>query len=125
MEYRKLGKTNELISILGFGASPLGNVFDVRDEQEGIDTVHYAIDHGVNFFDVSPFYGITLAETRLGKALFGKRKDIFLATKCGRYDVRSFDFSAKRIMSSIDESLQRLQTDYIDLFQLHDIEFVS
>ena len=125
MEYRKLGKTNELISILGFGASPLGNIFDVRDEQEGMDTVHYAIDHGVNFFDVSPFYGITLAETRLGKALQGKRKDIFLATKCGRYDVRSFDFSAKRINASIDESLQRLQTDYVDLLQLHDIEFVS
>ncbi len=125
MEYRKLGKTNELISVLGFGASPLGNVFDVCDEQEGIDTVHYAIDHGVNFFDVSPFYGITLAETRLGKALLGKRKDIFLATKCGRYDLRAFDFSTKRIMASIHESLQRLQTDYVDLFQLHDIEFVS
>ena len=125
MEYRKLGKTNELISVLGFGASPLGNVFDICDEQEGIDTVHYAIDHGVNFFDVSPFYGITLAETRLGKALLGKRKNIFLATKCGRYDLRAFDFSAKRIMASIDESLQRLQTDYVDLFQLHDIEFVS
>jgi len=125
MEYRKLGKTNELISVLGFGASPLGNVFDVVDEQEGINTVHYAIDHGVNFFDVSPFYGITLAETRLGKALQGKRKDVFLATKCGRYDLQSFDFSSQRIMSSIDESLQRLQTDYVDLFQLHDIEFVS
>jgi len=125
MEYRILGKTNERVSVLGFGASPLGNVFEVGDEQEGIDTVHYAIDHGVNFFDVSPFYGITLAETRLGKALLGKRKDIFLATKCGRYDLRSFDFSAKRIMASIDESLQRLQTDYVDLFQLHDIEFVT
>ena len=94
MEYRKLGKTNELISVLGYGASPLGNVFDVVDEQEGKNAVHYAIHHGVNFFDVSPFYGITLAETLLGKALLGKRKDIFLATKCGRYDVRSFDFSA-------------------------------
>ena len=125
MEYRKLGKTNELISVLGYGASPLGNVFDVVDEQEGKNAVHYAIDHGVNFFDVSPFYGITLAETRLGKALLGKRKDIFLATKCGRYDLREFDFSAKRIMSSIDESLSRLQTDYVDLFQLHDIEFVT
>jgi L-galactose dehydrogenase len=125
MEYRKLGKTNELVSILGFGASPLGNVFEEVEEQEGINAVHYAIDHGVNFFDVSPFYGITLAETRLGKALLGKRKDVFLATKCGRYDLRSFDFSAKRIEASIDESLQRLQTDYVDLFQLHDIEFVS
>jgi L-galactose dehydrogenase len=125
MEYRKLGKTNELVSILGFGASPLGDVFEEVEEQEGINAVHYAIDHGVNFFDVSPFYGITLAETRLGKALLGKRKDVFLATKCGRYDLRSFDFSAKRIEASIDESLQRLQTDYVDLFQLHDIEFVS
>ncbi len=125
MEYRKLGKTNELISVLGFGASPLGNVFDICEEQEGITTVHHAIDHGVNFFDVSPFYGITLAETRLGKALLGKRKDVFLATKCGRYDLRVFDFSAKRIMASINESLQRLQTDYVDLFQLHDIEFVT
>ena len=125
MEYRKLGKTNELISVLGYGASPLGNVFDVVDEQEGKNAVHYAIDHGVNFFDVSPFYGITLAETRLGKALQGKRKDIFLATKCGRYDLREFDFSAKRIMASIDESLQRLQTDHVDLLQLHDIEFVT
>jgi L-galactose dehydrogenase len=125
MEYRKLGKTNELVSVLGFGASPLGNVFDICEEQEVITTVHHAIDHGVNFFDVSPFYGITLAETRLGKALLGKRKDVFLATKCGRYDLRAFDFSAKRIMTSIDESLQRLQTDYVDLFQLHDIEFVT
>jgi len=125
MEYRKLGKTNEQVSVLGFGASPLGNVFDICEEQEGINTVHHAINHGVNFFDVSPFYGITLAETRLGKALLGKRKDVFLATKCGRYDLRAFDFSAKRIMASIDESLQRLQTDYVDLFQLHDIEFVT
>jgi L-galactose dehydrogenase len=125
MEYRKLGKTNEQVSVLGFGASPLGNVFDICEEQEGIKTVHHAINNGVNFFDVSPFYGITLAETRLGKALLGKRKDVFLATKCGRYDLRAFDFSAKRIMSSIDESLQRLQTDYVDLFQLHDIEFVT
>lgn len=49
MEYRKLGKTNELISVLGYGASPLGNVFDVVVEQEGKNAVHYAIDHGVNF----------------------------------------------------------------------------
>jgi L-galactose dehydrogenase len=103
----------------------LGNVFDVCDENEGIQSVHYAIDHGVNFFDVSPFYGLTLAETRLGKALEGKRKDIILATKCGRYDLQHFDFSRARILKSIDESLSRLKTDYVDLFQLHDIEFVD
>ena len=125
MKYRTLGKTGLKISILGYGASPLGNVFDVCDENEGIQSVHYAIDHGVNFFDVSPFYGLTLAETRLGKALEGKREDIILATKCGRYDLQHFDFSREQILKSIDESLSRLKTDYVDLFQLHDIEFVD
>lgn len=125
MEYRKLGKTNLHVSVLGFGASPLGNVFDVADEPEGVKAVHSAIANGINFFDVSPFYGLTLAEERLGKALKDKRKDIILATKCGRYGLQDFDFSYKRIIASIDESLQRLQTDYVDLLQLHDIEFVS
>jgi L-galactose dehydrogenase len=125
MEYRRLGKTDMHVSILSFGASPMGNVFDVADEGEGIQAVHYAIDHGINFFDVAPFYGATLAEKRLGKALKGKRKDIFLATKCGRYGLETFDFSYKRVIESIDESLERLQTDYVDLYQLHDIEFVD
>ncbi|MEN2281621.1 aldo/keto reductase [Algoriphagus sp. SE2] len=125
MKYRRLGKTNLDVSILGFGASPLGNVFDECTLEEAKRTVHYALDHGVNFFDVSPFYGLTLAEERLGKALEGKRKDIILATKCGRYDLQEFDFSKERIFKSIDESLSRLKTDYVDLFQLHDIEFVD
>jgi L-galactose dehydrogenase len=69
MQYRILGKTELRVSTLGFGASPLGNVFDPVDEKEGINAVHLALDHGVNFFDVSPFYGLTLAETRLGTIL--------------------------------------------------------
>lgn len=121
MEYRRIGKTDMDVSILSFGASPLGNVFDVSDEKEGIKAVHYAIDHGMNFFDVAPFYGFTLAETRLGKALENKRNNIFLATKCGRYE--DFDFSYKRVLESIDESLKRLHTDYVDVLQIHDIEF--
>ncbi|MBN7815501.1 aldo/keto reductase [Algoriphagus pacificus] len=125
MKYRLLGKTNLEVSILGFGASPLGNVFDECTLEEAKRTVHYAIDNGVNFFDVSPFYGLTLAEERLGKGLEGKRKDIILATKCGRYGLQEFDFSRERIFKSIDESLSRLKTDYVDLFQLHDIEFVD
>jgi L-galactose dehydrogenase len=123
MQYRRLGKTELEVSILGFGASPLGNTFDVCDETEGIKSVHLAIDNGINFIDVAPFYGETLAETRLGKALKGKRNEIILATKCGRYGLRNFDFSYQRIIDSIDESLERLQTDYVDLYQLHDIEF--
>lgn len=120
-----MGKTDMHVSILSFGASPMGNVFDIADEGEGIQAVHYAIDHGINFFDVAPFYGATLAEKRLGKALKGKRNDIFLATKCGRYGTAEFDFSYNRVLESIDESLERLQTDYVDLYQLHDIEFVD
>lgn len=123
MEYKKLGNTDMQVSIIGFGASPLGNVFDVTDEQEGFRAVHAAIDHGINFFDVAPFYGDTLAETRLGKALLTKRNDIFLATKCCRYGNGVFDFSYQRVINSIDESLERLQTDYVDLYQVHDIEF--
>ena len=123
MEYRKLGKTGMDISIVAYGSSPLGNVFDETDETEGIRAVHYAIDHGINYFDVAPMYGVTLAETRLGKALKGKRDKIFLATKCCRYDEDVFDFSAKKVQTSIDESLKRLQTDYVDVYQIHDIEF--
>jgi len=125
MQYRRLGKTELNVSVIGFGASPLGNVFDDCDESEGIRSVHCAIDLGINFFDVAPFYGITLAESRLGDALKGKRNDILLATKCGRYGLRDFDFSYQRILDSADESLRRLQTDYVDLMQLHDIEFGS
>jgi L-galactose dehydrogenase len=123
MQYRKLGKTGLNVSILSFGASPLGSVFDPADEAEGKNAVHYAIDHGINYFDVAPFYGYTVAETRLGKALKGKRDKVFLATKCCRDGLENFDFSYKRVMKSIDESLERLQTDYVDVFQIHDVEF--
>jgi len=123
MQYRRLGKTALNVSVIGFGASPLGNVFDDCDEQEGTRSVHAAIDAGINFFDVAPFYGITLAEERLGEALKGKRDKVILATKCGRYGLRDFNFSYQRILDSAEESLARLQTDYVDLMQLHDIEF--
>ena len=123
MEYRKLGNTDLEVSILGYGASPLGNEFETIDIQEGERAVHAAIDHGINYFDVAPYYGRTLAEERLGKALERRRDKVVLATKCCRDDVDGFDFSAKRVLDSIDESLKRLRTDYVDLFQVHDIEF--
>jgi L-galactose dehydrogenase len=123
MHYRTLGKTGLAVSVLGFGASPLGDEFRRTDPAEGVKAVHCAIDHGINFFDVSPYYGRTLAETRLGFALEGKRNKVILATKCGRYGSDVFDFSAARLSRSVDESLARLRTDYVDLLQLHDIEF--
>lgn len=123
MQYRTLGNTGLQISVLGFGASPLGDVFRAIDPVEGARSVDLAIDRGINFFDVSPYYGRTLAETRLGNALRGKRDRVILSTKCGRYDVAGFDFSRQRIRTSVEESLTRLRTDYLDLFQAHDIEF--
>ncbi|MGH9583627.1 MAG: aldo/keto reductase, partial [Bryobacteraceae bacterium] len=123
MLYRTLGSTGLSVSVLGFGASPLGDVFGIAEPSEGMQAVHEAIDSGINFFDVSPYYGRTLAEARLGKALLGHRHKVVLATKCGRHGLDSFDFSARRVKASIDESLGRLQTDYVDLLQAHDIEF--
>ena len=123
MPYRPLGRTGLDVSLIGFGASPLGDVFGKTDPSEGKRAVHLAIENGINLFDVSPYYGLTLAEERLGEALVGKRNQIILATKCGRYGVDQFDFSAKRVFASLDESLQRLKTDYIDLYQAHDVEF--
>lgn len=124
MQYRSLGQTGLTVSVIGFGASPLGNEFGNLDAKVGVRAVHAAIERGVNFFDTSPYYGRTLSETRLGEALRGKRHRVILATKGGRYDVTSFDFSAKRLRHSVEESLTRLRTDVIDLYQLHDIEFV-
>lgn len=123
MIYKTLGQTGLRVSIIGFGASPLGHEFGTIDPEEGKRAVHYAIDQGINYFDVSPYYGRTLAETRLGEALVGYRDQVILATKLGRYDVDTFDFSAERVTRSVEESLSRLQTDYVDVIQAHDIEF--
>lgn len=125
MEYRKLGKTGLDVSILSFGASSLGGVFRPIDENEGIRALHVALDLGLNLIDCSPFYGITTAETVLGKALRGiPRHKYILATKVGRYGEDEFDFSAQRVTRSVDESLQRLGIEHIDIIQCHDIEYV-
>ncbi len=123
MEYRKLGRTDLQVSVLGFGTAPLGNVYGTTEPSQGERAVHFAIESGINFFDSSPYYGLTLSEERLGKALVGWRDKVVLATKCGRYGLDAFDFSAGRVTASVDESLRRLKTDYIDLFQAHDVEF--
>jgi L-galactose dehydrogenase len=126
MDYRTLGKTGLSVSVLSYGASSLGGVFRPVDETEGIRAVQTALDLGINFIDVSPYYGLTRAETVLGKALKGIPRDrYYLATKVGRYGEAEFDFSAGRVTASVDESLARLGLDYIDLIQCHDIEFGS
>jgi len=125
MKYRKLGKTGLDVSVLGFGASSLGSVFRNTDEAESIKTVQAAIDAGINYIDVSPYYGATKAEAVLGRALKDIPRDKYLlSTKAGRYGEDTFDFSSERIFASVDESLARLGVDEIDILYLHDIEFV-
>lgn len=123
---RPLGQTGLSVSILSFGASSLGGVFRATDDTESIRTVHTALDLGLNFIDVSPYYGATRAETVLGRALRGVARDRYhLATKVGQYGEGEFDFSAARVTRSLDESCARLGIDYVDLLQCHDIEFAS
>jgi L-galactose dehydrogenase len=126
MEYRKLGKTGWNVSIIGYGAAPLGGVYGKLDEKKGIRSVHTAVDLGINFIDTAPYYGATASETVLGKALKGiPRERYYLSTKIGRYGLAEFDFSAQRVVRSVDESLARLKLAHIDLVICHDIEFVS
>ena len=78
--------------------------------------VGIALDAGINLFDTSPLYGATKSEIVLGNALRSHPRDsYYLSTKCGRYGNDDFDFSPTRVTRSVDESLQRLQTDHIDI----------
>ena len=127
MVYNEIGNTGMRVSALSFGASSLGGVFHNIREEEGIRAVHVAVDNGINFIDVSPYYGHLKAEMVLGKALRDIPRDkYYLSTKVGRYgkDGRNtWDYSAERARSSVFESMERLGIDYIDLINVHDIEF--
>jgi aryl-alcohol dehydrogenase-like predicted oxidoreductase len=126
MEYRSLGQTGLKLSALSFGASSLGAEFRAVDINEAIAAVPAALDAGLNFIDTSPFYGRGMSEVLLGAALRDIPRDRYLlSTKLGRYDKAHFDFSAKRVVESIDVSLHRLGVDYLDICLCHDIEFVE
>jgi len=130
MQYNLLGKTGLKVSRLSFGASSLGAVFHPVDEHQAIAAVHAALDCGINYFDVAPAYGGTLAETMLGKALRGVPRDrYFLSTKVGKYTQPGsygndrLDYSRARMRTSLDESAARLGVDYFDIIHIHDIEY--
>ncbi|MGN0058158.1 MAG: aldo/keto reductase [Phocaeicola plebeius] len=129
MVYNELGKTGMRLSQLGFGASSLGGVFRGIRESEGIEAVFTAIEGGINFIDVSPYYGHLKAETVLGKALQQlPRNRYYLSTKVGRYGkdgVNLWDYSARRAQESVYESMERLHIDHIDLINVHDVEFAD
>ena len=129
MEYREIGRTGMKVSALSFGASSLGSVFRDTKESEAIAAVHAAVEMGMNFIDVSPYYGHYKAETVLGKALREIPRDrYYLSTKVGRYGkdgVNTWDYSGRRATESVYESMERLGVDYIDLINVHDIEFAD
>lgn len=129
MEYREIGRTGMKVSALSFGASSIGSVFRETKESEAVAAVHTAVDSGMNFIDVSPYYGHYKAETVLGKALREIQRDkYYLSTKVGRYGkggVNTWDYSARRATESVYESMERLGVDHIDLINVHDIEFAD
>ncbi|OWF55500.1 L-galactose dehydrogenase-like [Mizuhopecten yessoensis] len=127
MTYNPLGNTGMKPSVLSFGASSLGSVFRKTDNSESHQVVKYLIKNGINYVDVAPWYGHGKAETVLGEGLQGvPREAYYVTTKIGRYlpEVdKMFDFRAERTIQSVDESLQRLGLDYVDVIQIHDMEF--
>jgi L-galactose dehydrogenase len=126
MKTRTLGKTGLQLPILSFGASSLGAEFRGIDIQEAMKAVRVALDCGMNFIDTSPFYGRGMSEVLLGVALQDvPREKYLLCSKLGRYDAAHFDFSAKRVVESVDVSLKRMRVDHLDICLCHDLEFVD
>lgn len=119
MEYRLLGNSSLNVSKIGFGGMSLP-----ADLKTSTELLHKAIGLGITFFDTADIYQHGLNEEMIGKALKEKRKDIILATKVGnqlRPDGTGWDWNASKeyILHAVEKSLKRLQTDYIDLYQLH------
>ncbi|HDP98248.1 MAG TPA: aldo/keto reductase [bacterium] len=127
MKTRKLGKDGPDLTVIGLGAWAIGGPWiwgwGTQDDQQSIDTIHRAIDLGINWIDTAAVYGLGHSESILGGALRGIRKKVIVATKCGlvwnnKGKVRN-DLSPASIRKELEASLQRLQTDYIDLYQFH------
>jgi L-galactose dehydrogenase len=126
MEYRVLGRTGLKLPALSFGASSLGQEFRQVDLTEALAAAPAALDEGLTFIDTSPFYGRGMSEVLLGVALRGiPRERYLLGSKLGRYAGQHFDFSAKRVVESVDISLERMGVEYLDICLCHDIEFVD
>ncbi|HEV2292279.1 MAG TPA: aldo/keto reductase [Tepidisphaeraceae bacterium] len=126
MQHRPLGNTGVSLPVLSYGASSLGAEFREIDLNEAIRSVRVALDLGMNFIDTSPFYGRGMSEVLLGMALKGvPRESYVLGTKLGRYSGNHFDFSARRVVESVDVSLERMKVNHLDIVLCHDIEFVD
>jgi len=123
MKYRTLGKTGLRVSIVGLGTMVHAGHFGPMKDSESLEAIETALELGVNFIDTSDAYGAGYGETLLGNAFKGKRDKIVIATKGGNVMVGPNRgkriFEPDYISRVMDESLRRLQTDHIDLYQLH------
>lgn len=121
MQFTTFGNMGLKVSKLGLGGAPLGGVYGQTDEVEVERLIHEALDAEINLIDTAPIYGDGESERRIGKALAGgRRKQVILASKAVRSD-RQYDYAST--IQSVEDSLQRLQTDWIDLLQIHDVEY--
>src|SRR5512133_3934512 len=139
MEIKKLGQTDVTVTELIFGAWAIGGwMWGGSDSKEAVRAIETAIDNGMTTIDTDPIYGFGLSEELTGKAIKGKRSKVQILTKFGMVwtekkgqyfftskdnrgkDIDIYKYSSKdRVISDCDESLKRLGTDYIDLFQIH------
>jgi len=116
MEYRRLGKTDIDVSVIGLGCWPFGGgeYWGDQDDQDSIDTVHAALDAGINFFDTAEGYEDGVSEQVLGRGLAGRRSEAIVATKVSMPNLRPDD-----VITACERSLGNLQMDYVDLYQIH------
>lgn len=121
MKKRPYGNTGKMVSEIGFGGWQLGNTKDwcPMNDEEGIKLIHEALDREVNFFDTAPNYGLGKSEELIGKGLKGRRDKAIINTKFGHGADDILNFSSYKIRSSVESSLRRLQTDYLDSVLLH------
>ncbi len=128
MQTRTPGRTELELSVIGFGAWAIGGgdyIFGwgPQDDQDSIRAIHKALDMGINWIDTAPVYGLGRSEEVVGRAIKGIRHDLIIATKCGRvWDAErniSASLKADSIRQEAEDSLRRLNTDVIDLYQIH------
>tara|TARA_R110000787_G_scaffold285461_6_gene401300 strand:+ start:43977 stop:44936 length:960 start_codon:yes stop_codon:yes gene_type:complete len=125
MRYRPLGKTGITVSEIGFGAWGIGGwkpgqlSYGLTDDAVSLAALDRAIELGITFFDTSSLYGMGHSETLIGKALANRRDKVVIATKAGHVDHHNTDYSPDALWRSLEASLVRLQTDYVDVLQLH------
>ncbi|MCY9667178.1 aldo/keto reductase [Paenibacillus alginolyticus] len=118
MEYTTFGKTGVRVSKLGLGGAPLGGDYGPVTDEQVTEVIDQALELGINFIDTAPLYGRGESERRIGKALHGKRDQVFLASKAV---MRGEPYTYDNTIRSVEDSLKRLGTDYLDLIQMHEL----